>query len=174
MLKLTSGMVPWSPGTQVPWSPGTQAGYLSFQWSKWAGKKILRKNIVFWQTSIIWSTLSDTLFPWSQDILGGYLSFLGSKWDVGKNLRKNIMFWTSSVFNQFNQTHWPNDHPVTRHTGGLSQLPIVKMSLGKKYKKKPSVHNIFCFLVNFIRQTISASTGWNELGKNSKKKPHIC
>ena len=53
------------------------------------------------------------------------------------------------------------------------------MSWEKNSKKKPSVHNIFGFLVNFIRHTgpmvtmghkvhrwaISASTGQNELGK---------
>ena len=68
---------------------------------------------------------------------------------------------------------------VTRYTGGLSQLPLVEMRWEKNSKKKPSVHNIFCFLVNFIRHTgpmvtmghqahrwtISASTGQNELGK---------
>ena len=42
---------------------------------------------------------------------------------------------------------------VTRHTGGLSQLPVVKMSWGKKSKKKPSVLTNFHFLVNFIRHT---------------------
>ena len=40
---------------------------------------------------------------------------------------------------------------VTRYTGGLSQLPVVEMSWGKKSKKKPRVLTNFCFLVNFIR-----------------------
>ena len=42
---------------------------------------------------------------------------------------------------------------VTRYTGGLSQLPLVKMSWEKNSKKKPSVLTNFCFLVNFIRHT---------------------
>ena len=70
---------------------------------------------------------------------------------------------------------------VTRYTGGLSQLPVVEMSLGKNSKKKPSVLTNFCFLVNFVRHTgpmvtmvtrhtvcrwaISASSRQNELGK---------
>ena len=37
------------------------------------------------------------------------------------------------------------------YIGGLSQLPVVKMSWGKKSKKQSSVYNTFCFLVNFIR-----------------------
>ena len=71
---------------------------------------------------------------------------------------------------------------VTRCIGGLSQLPEVKMSWGKKSEKKLSVLTKFSFLVNFIRHTgplvtivttgpqahrwpISASSGQNELGK---------
>ena len=71
---------------------------------------------------------------------------------------------------------------VTRHTGGLSELPVVEMSWGKKSKKKHSILTNFCFLVNFTRHTgpmvtmvttgdqvhrrsISASSGQNELGK---------
>ena len=71
---------------------------------------------------------------------------------------------------------------VTRYTGGLSQLPVVKMSWGKNSKKKPSVLTNFLFLINFIRHTgpmvtmvttghqvhrqaISASSGQNELGE---------
>ena len=42
---------------------------------------------------------------------------------------------------------------VTRYTGRLSQLPVVKMSWGKKSKKKPSVLTNFHFLVYFIRHT---------------------
>ena len=41
-------------------APGTQASYLSFQWSKWAGEKNLRKNLLFWPTFVFWSILSDT------------------------------------------------------------------------------------------------------------------
>ena len=51
--------------TMVTRYTGTQAGYLSFQWSKWAGKKNLRKNQVFLPTFIFWSISSDTLVPWS-------------------------------------------------------------------------------------------------------------
>jgi len=42
---------------------------------------------------------------------------------------------------------------VTRYTGGLSQLLVVKMNWGKKSKKKASVMTNFRFLVNFIRHT---------------------
>ena len=47
----------------------------------------------------------------------------------------------------------PTGPMVTRYTGGLSQLPVVEMSWGKKSKKKPSVLINFRFLVNFIRHT---------------------
>ena len=78
---------------------------------------------------------------------------------------------------------------VTRYTGGLSQLPVVKMSWGKKSKKKPSILTNFCFLINFIRHThtgpmvtmVTRHTGglsqlpvvkmsWE---KKSKKKPSV-
>ena len=76
---------------------------------------------------------------------------------------------------------------VTRYTGGLSQLPVVKKSWGKKSKKKPSVLTNFHFLVNFIRHTgpmvtmVTRYTGslsqllvvemsW---GEKSKKKPSV-
>ena len=42
---------------------------------------------------------------------------------------------------------------VTRYTGGLSQLLVVKMSWGKNSKKKHDSLTKFCFLVNFIRHT---------------------
>ena len=42
---------------------------------------------------------------------------------------------------------------VTSYIGSLSQLPVVKISWGKKSKKKPSVLTNFNFLVNFIRHT---------------------
>ena len=90
-------------GTQVPWSPGSQVGYLSFEWSKWAWEKNLRKNLVFWPTFVFWSILSDTLtlvpwLPWSPGTQAGYLSFQWSKWPGGKNLRKNLVFWPTFVF----------------------------------------------------------------------------
>ena len=51
MIKIVGTTTPFIlSGKQVPWSPSTQAGYLSFQWSKRAGGKILRKNLVFWPT----------------------------------------------------------------------------------------------------------------------------
>ena len=76
---------------------------------------------------------------------------------------------------------------VTRHTGGLSQLPVVKMKWENNSKIKPRVLTNFHFLDNFIRHTgpmvtmvmtsdqvhrwpISVSSGRNELGKKSKKK----
>ena len=42
---------------------------------------------------------------------------------------------------------------VTRYTGGLSQLPVVKIGWEKKSKKTSSVLTNFHFLVNFIRHT---------------------
>ena len=42
---------------------------------------------------------------------------------------------------------------VTRCIGGLSQLPDVKMSWGKKSSKKLSNLNIIHFLINFFIQT---------------------
>ena len=82
---------------------------------------------------------------------------------------------------------------VTRYTGGLSQLSVVKMSWGKKSKKKPSILTNFRFLVNLIRHTgpmvtiiTMVTTGHQargELfqllvvkmswGKKSKKKPIV-
>jgi len=71
---------------------------------------------------------------------------------------------------------------VTRCTGTPSQLPVVKMSWGRKSKKKLSVLINLYFLLKFIRQTgpmvtmvttISASSGQNELGEKSKKKPNV-
>merc|ERR1712155_304701 len=75
---------------------------------------------------------------------------------------------------------------VTRCTGGLSQLPVVEMSWGKKSKKKTSLPTNFHVLVNFIRHTgpmvtmVTRCTGnlsqlpgvkmnW---GKKYKKKPN--
>ena len=136
----------------------------------WVGMVFIMVGMVPWSPG--------TLVPWSQGTLVGYLSFLRSKWDVGKNLRKNLMVWTSFVFNQFHETYWPHGHQVTRHTGGLSQLLRVKMSWGKKSKKKPSALNIFSFLVNFIRHTgpmVTRSSGtlvgcisfqWSKWAKN--------
>jgi len=97
--------------------------------------------VFIWVGMVPWSP--GTLVPWSQGTLVGYLSFLRSKCDVGKNLKKQ-----PHVLNI-----WPHGHQVTRHTGGLSQLPIVEMSLGKKCKKKLSILNKFSFLVNFLRHT---------------------
>ena len=76
---------------------------------------------------------------------------------------------------------------VTRYTGGLSQLPVVKMIWGKKSKKKPSVLTNFHLLVNFVRHTGPMVTmvtrytgGLSQLpvvemswGKKSKKKPSV-
>ena len=42
---------------------------------------------------------------------------------------------------------------VTSYIGSLSQLPVVKISWGKKSNKKPSVLTNFHVLVNFIRHT---------------------
>ena len=53
----------WSHGHHG--SPGTQVGYLSFQWLKWTGKKILRKNLVSTTFFVFWTISSDTLVPWS-------------------------------------------------------------------------------------------------------------
>ena len=76
---------------------------------------------------------------------------------------------------------------VTRYTGGLSKLPEVEMSCGKKSKKKTCVLINFHFLVIFIRHIgpmvtmATRCTGslsqfpvvemsW---GKKSKKKPSV-
>ena len=42
---------------------------------------------------------------------------------------------------------------TTHHQETFSRLPVAEMSWEKNSKKKPSVHNIFCFLVNFVRHT---------------------
>ena len=47
----------------------------------------------------------------------------------------------------------PTGPMVTRYTGGLSQLLLVKISRGKKLKEKPIIENNFCFLVKFIKPT---------------------
>ena len=140
--------------------PGTQAVYLSFQWSKWAGGKNLRKNQVFWPTFIFWSISSDTLVPWSPWSLGAqaaYLSFQWLKWAGGKNLRKNIMFWPTFIFWSISSdtlVPWSPWSPGAQQcTGSLSQLPVHEMNWGKKFKTKPSVLINFCFLVNFITHT---------------------
>ena len=79
---------------------------------------------------------------------------------------------------------------VTRCTGSLYQLPVVEMSWGKKFKKKPSVQTNFHFLVNFIRHTGPMVTMVNirhqyiaglslllvvemSWGNKSKKKPSV-
>ena len=157
MVFIMVGMIPWSPGTLVPWSPGVLVGYLSFQRSKWAGGKNLRKNLVFWPTFIFWSILSDTLVPWSPWVTrhtGGLsqLSVVKMSWE--KNFKKKPSVLTNFCFLvNFVRHTGPMVTMVTRYTGGLSQLPVVEMSWEKNSKKKPSVHNIFCFLDNFIRHT---------------------
>ena len=42
---------------------------------------------------------------------------------------------------------------VTRYTGGLFPLLLVKMSWEKSSKKKTMIENNFCFLIYFIRPT---------------------
>ena len=49
-------------GALVPWSPGTQAEYLSFQWSKWAWEKNLRKNLWFRTTFVFYSILKSQVW----------------------------------------------------------------------------------------------------------------
>ena len=95
-----SGPEAWLYNCNATTHPPTHHPPIKLFWvKKWAGKKILRKNLVFTTFFNFWTILSDALVPWSP---------------------------------------W-----VTRYTGGLSQLPVVKMSWGKNSKKKPSVHNIF-------------------------------
>ena len=74
-----------SSDTLVQWSPGAQVAFLSFQWSKWAGGKNLRK------------TWRDTIIKWSADppthqttFKSCNLSFQWSKWVGEGNLRKNL------------------------------------------------------------------------------------
>ena len=105
---------------------------------------------------------------------------------------QKVNHWHKVRFRETSEyAHWPTETLVpwspwsplvTRHTGRLSQLPVVKMSWEEKSKKKPSVLTNFLFLINFIRHTgpmvtmvttghqvhrqaISASSGQNELGK---------
>ena len=102
---------------------------------------------------------------------------------------QKVNHWHKVRFRETSEyAHWPTETLVpwsplvTRYTGRLSQLPVVKMSWGKNSKKKPSVLTNFLFLINFIRHTgpmvtvvttgdqvhrrpISASSGRNELGK---------
>merc|ERR1711923_200768 len=75
---------------------------------------------------------------------------------------------------------------VTRCTGSLSQLQVVKMSRGKK-EEKTKCSDQLLFSGQFHRthwshghhghqvhrQSISAFSGRNELGKKSKKKPSV-
>ena len=84
-----------------------------------------------------------------------------------------INFWNGPMVTRY------TGPMVTRHTGEQSQLPVVEISWEKNSKKKPCVHNTFCFLDNSIRHigpmvtmghqvhrwAISASSGRNELGK---------
>ena len=102
---------------------------------------------------------------------------------------QKVNHWHKVRFRETSEyAHWPTETLVpwsplvTRYTGRLSQLPVVKMSWGKNSKKKPSVLTKFLFLINFIRHTgprvtmvtkghqahrqaISAFSGQNELGE---------
>ena len=123
------------PETLVPWSPGAHAANFSFQWSKWAGEIHLRKNQVFWSTFVFWSISSDTLVSWSPWSPGAQAAYLSFQWSKWAG-KKN-----------------------------LSQLPVVKMSWGKKSKKKPSFLTYFHFLVNFIRFTgLMVTRGYQYVG----------
>ena len=95
-------------GALVPWSPGTQAEYLSFQWSKWAWEKNLRKNLWFRTTFVFYSILKSQV-------------------------------WIGT---------WSQGHMVhRRHISASSG----RNELGKKSKKKPKVLTNFYHLVYFIR-----------------------
>ena len=73
-----------------------------------------------------------------------YYSYL----KIRPNTESSILFG-DQLFERTNSSNYS----LELCTGGLSQLPVVEMSWEKNSKKKPSVHNIFCFLVNFIRHT---------------------
>ena len=105
----------------------------------------------------------------------------------GKKSKKKTGVLTNFCFLVNSIRHTGCRAMVTRHTGSLSQLPVVEMSWGKKSKKKPSVLTNFHFLVNFIRHTgpmvtmVTRCTGslsqlpvvkmsW---GEKSKKKPSV-
>ena len=55
MVFIMVDMVTWSPDTLVPWSLGVLVGYLSFQRSKWAGGKNLRKSLIWTFLETNWS-----------------------------------------------------------------------------------------------------------------------
>ena len=81
-----------------------------------------------------------------------------------KIMKRNKKIFDLSYWTGLYDQNCRNYHPfyivghtgpmVTRYTGGLSQLPVVKMSWGKKSKKKPGVLNNFCFLLNFESQIL--------------------
>ena len=110
---------------------------------------------------VFWTILSGTLVPWSPLVTrytGGLsqLPVVEMTWE--KNSKKEPSDHNSFCFldNFIRHTgpHLCTWSPwVTRYTGGLCQPPVVEISWGKNSKKKPSVHNIFCFLDNFIRHT---------------------
>ena len=113
------------------------------------------------------------------------------KMSWGKNLRKKQVFWPSFIFWSISSDTLvplsPWSPQVTRYTGGLSQLPVVKMSWGKKSKKKLSVLFHFYFwsmssdtLVPWSpwlpgAQAAYLSFQWSKWagGKKSKKKPSV-
>ena len=136
---LTDQLRHWSHGHHGHhWSPGTQAGYLSFQWSKWAGKKNLRKNLVFWPTFFFDQFHKTHWSPWSPQVTWytGRLSQLPVvKMSWGKNSKKKPSVLTKFLF-LIN---------FIRHTG-----PRVTM-----VTKGHQAH----------RQAISAFSGQNELGE---------
>ena len=76
-------------------------GYLSFQWSKWAGEKILRKNLEFTTFFVFWTILSDTLVPWSPWVTrytGGLCQPPVVEISWGKNSKKKLSVLTNFCF----------------------------------------------------------------------------
>ena len=149
-----SNFVFWSISsyTLFPWSPGAQAAHLSFLWSKWAGGKNLRKNLMSWPTFIFWSISSDTLVPWSPWSPGaqqctGSLSQLpvhemnwGKKFKTKPSVLINFCFLVNFI------THtgpmvWSPWSPGAQ--AAYLSLHWLKWARGK-------TNQVFCFLVNFI------------------------
>ena len=76
----------------------------------------------------------------------GYPSFHWSKLARKKILRKNLVFTTFLVFWSISpDTLVPWSPWVTRYTGGLSQLPLVEISLEKILRKKPVFRTFYLF-----------------------------
>ena len=142
---------------------GTQVGYLGFQWSKWARKKNLRKNLVFWPTFVFWSIWSDTLVPWSPwspgtQVHRRVISASSGRNELGKKSKKKPSVLTNFCFLvNFIRHTGPMVTMVTRCTGSLSQLPVVKISWVKKIKKNNCSDQLLFHFIGHIGPMVTTS-----------------